>query len=328
MRAIRFHELGDAEVLQLDEVERATPKHGELLARIERASVNGLDTLFRATDDQFMPPRQPWIPGSDFAGVVEEVGPGVDGFEPGDRVAGVALGAFLPGTYAEYVAAPVDRVAAIPDGVGFDEAAGVGHAGMSAWHSLIDHASLEPTQTLLVHGGSGGVGHIAVQLGAHVGAEVIATSKSAERRAWLLDHGAAVALDYRGDDLMAQIVEAATGGEVEVILDGHIDHYLELDLEVLARDGIILNLEFSDHHGTASFSGRHTRMGNKAEAHIQFIGTGLAPDLAGTLARLLRLVDEGHIEVVIENVFDLADAAAAQDYFEEHSYVGKVLLDP
>lgn len=328
MRAIRFHEHGDAEVLRVDEVDRPTAKRGQVLARIEYASVNGLDTLFRSPDDQFMPPYLPWIPGSDFGGIVEAVGEDVDGFEPGDRVAGMALGGFFPGTYAEFVAAPVDRVTHLPDGVGFDEAAAVGHVGMSAWHSLVDHAGLEPMQTLLIHGATGGVGHVAVQLADVMGAEVIATSKAEERREWLRDHGADVTLDYRRDDLRDAILDAATDDEVDVILDAHIDEYLELDLEVLAKDGVILNLEFSDHHGTASFSGRHTRMGNKTEARIQFIGTAHTPDLAGTLASLLRLVEDGDIEVVIDRIFDLEEAEAAQRYYEENSFLGKVLLEP
>lgn len=328
MRAVRYHEQGAPDVLGVDEVDEPTAGDGQVVARVEAASVNGIDLLFRGEDDQLVPPRLPWVPGSDFAGVVEAVGRGVREFEVGDRVAAAELGIFLPGTYAEYVAVPTDWVARVPDGVSSEEAAALGHVGLSTWHGLIDRAGLEPAETLLVHGGSGGVGHVAVQLGAVAGADVIATSSSAERRDWISEHGATHVLDYRSDGFRDALDAAAPARGIDVILDGHLDRYLELDLEVVAQHGRIVSLEFSDHHGTAQFSGRHTRMGNKKDAGIQFVGSMNTPDIGDTLERLLRLVDRGRIEVVVEDTYGLEEAAQAHRDYEQERYVGKLLLIP
>lgn len=328
MRAVRFHEYGDPDALQVDEVESPEPGAGEVLARVEAASVNGIDLLFRDPDDQFQPPQMPWIPGCDFAGVVEAVGSTVDAYAVGDRVAGSELGGFIPGTYAESVAVPTDRIAPLPESVGFAEGAAIGHVGLTAWRALIHHAGLAPTQTLLVHGGTGGVGHLAVQLAAVVGADVTATSKDAARRDWLADHGADRVLDYSAAGFRDELLETLGAGNVEVVLDGHVDHYLELDLELLTKDGVIVNLEFSEHHGTASFSGRHTRMGNKKEARIQFMGALHTPDVGGTLGRLLGLADDGRLDVVVDETYPLEDAARAQREYRDRDYVGKLVLEP
>ena len=237
MRAVRYHEHGGRDVLQVDEgVERPEPGRNEVLVRVEAAAVNPVDTYFR--DGSYQPAELPMIPGSDFAGEVAAVGDGVEEFAEGDRVFSTGLGNDRQGTCAEYAAAPTDRVAPLPDGIGVREAAGVALVGVTAWRALVDHADLEPAERCLVHGGSGGVGHVAVQIAAAAGAQVTTTA-APEYHSGLEALGADDVLDYGRDDL-AEAVTAV--GEPNVILDHRLDDYLQFDADVAAKNARVVGI--------------------------------------------------------------------------------------
>src|SRR5580700_1407247 len=175
MRAVRFHDYGPPSVLVVDDIDRPTPAAGEVLVHVHAAGVNPVDWKVRAGYlKQYMPVELPHTLGRDFAGTVESVGEGVSGYAVGDRVFGRG-----DGTYAEYAVAPIGTIARIPDGVSFDQAATLHVGGVTAWLALFDSGHLEPGQRLLVQGGAGGVGGIAVQLGHWKGAYVIATASTA-----------------------------------------------------------------------------------------------------------------------------------------------------
>lgn len=327
MRAVRQHETGGPDVLQVDRVESPTPEKGEILVDVRAASVNRLDTLFRAGIDMFQPPT-PSIPGSDFAGTVAAVGPGVEAFAPGDRVHGATLGGRDAGTYAEQITAPVADVARLPAGVSFDEGAAIGHVGVTAWRALVDHGDLEPSKTCLIHGGSGGVGHVAVQLAAATNAFVVGTSGSETRREAVRKLGADVVLDYTDESFDEAVSDAAPDG-VDVVVDAHADEYLGLDLSVLAAGGTIACLEFAtETGGTAALSQRHARIGNWNEATVQFVGATNAPNVRRVLRQLTDLVDRDRLEVTIADRCDLDDAAAAHARLESDRFVGKLVLQP
>ena len=161
MRAVRLHEYGPPSVLIVDDVDRPVPAAGEVLIRVHAAGVNPIDWKLRAGFlQQFMPVTLPHIPGLDVAGTVEALGDGVTEFAVGERVFGRGTG-----TYAEFAVAPTTTIAQIPDGVSFEQAAPLHVGGETAWVALFDDARLEASQRLLVQGGAGGVGAIAVQLG-------------------------------------------------------------------------------------------------------------------------------------------------------------------
>ena len=175
MRAVRFHEYGDPSVLRVDEVPRPRPGAGEVLIEVRAAGVNPIDWKLRSGQLQaFLPVELPYVPGIDLAGTVSELGPGVLELTVGDDVFGRGQGA-----YAEYATAPAQSIARKPGALSFGQAATLPVGGVTAWWGLFETAGLESGQRLLVHGGAGGVGGLAVQLGRWKGAHVIATTSTA-----------------------------------------------------------------------------------------------------------------------------------------------------
>lgn len=217
IRAIRLHEHGGPDVLTLDEVERPEPGPGEVRIDAEAIGVNPVDTYFRAGD--YPVPELPFVPGSDVAGTVSAVGQRVDRFDVGDRVYATGLGNGRSGTYAEACLAPAEFVAPLPESVSAADGAALSLVGMTAWQAFVEHAAVEPGETVLIHGASGGVGHIAVQLAATMGGHVVATA-SERYHEQLADLGADVTVDYRSDDLEERI-EATEAPSV--ILDTRFD---------------------------------------------------------------------------------------------------------
>ncbi|HVC04711.1 MAG TPA: NADP-dependent oxidoreductase, partial [Candidatus Acidoferrales bacterium] len=191
MRAARFHEYGPPSVLVVDLVPRPVPKEGEVLIHVHTAGVNAIDWKLRAGYLQaYMPMELPATPGIDVAGTVEEVGSGVTAFAVGDDVFGRGVG-----TYAEYAVGKVATLAHIPDGVSFDQAATLHVGGVVSWVGLFDVAHVEPGQRVLIQGGTGGVGSIAVQLAHWKGAHVIATTSTANVE-YVQSIGADEVVDY------------------------------------------------------------------------------------------------------------------------------------
>jgi len=318
IRAIRLHEHGGPDVLTLEEIERPEPGPGEVRIDAEAVGVNPVDTYFRAGD--YPVPGLPFVPGSDVAGTVGAVGPGVDRFAVGDRVYATGLGNGRSGTYAEACLAPVDFVAPLPESVSAADGAALSLVGMTAWQAFVEHAEIEPGETVLIHGASGGVGHIAVQLADQMGALVVATaSESAHDE--LADLGADVTVDYHGDDLAARI-EAAD--PPSVILDTHFDEYLQLDADVAADGARVVCI------GNATEQARFhdANVAKSKELTYQFMSMYNTPDKSRVLARLATLAERGAVTPTIHRRYDLADAAAAQRDVLEESFLGKLVLEP
>ncbi|MFB6137903.1 MAG: NADPH:quinone reductase [Halobacteriaceae archaeon] len=318
MRAVRYHEHGGPSVLTVDEVERPDPGHGEVRIDVRAVGVNPVDTYLR--EGSYEPPVRPMIPGSDVAGLVSAVGPGVDRLAAGDRVFATGLGRDRQGTYAESVLAPASSVAALPGGITFREGAAVALVGLTAWRALIDHARLEPAERCLVHGGNGGVGHVAVQLAAAAGADVTATARPPYHGA-LSDLGASDVLDYRqAQDALADGIRAA--GRPDVVLNHRLDEYLSLDAAVAAPDATVVGIGNQAAAATlADIPGARAR-----ELAVQFMVMFNAPDVAGVLARLADLMRDGDLAPEVARTYDLAEAATAQRAVLEESFLGKVVL--
>jgi NADPH:quinone reductase-like Zn-dependent oxidoreductase len=323
MRAVRYHEAGGPEVLQLEEVERPDPGPGEVLVEVEAASVNPVDAKFRA----WGVPSMPKTTGSDFAGTVAAAGAGTD-YAAGDRVFGTGLHTdrFSGGSFADYAVAPTDLLAALPESVTFAEGAAVALVGVTAWRAFVDHAGLEPGATAFVHGGNGGVGHVAVGLADALGARPVATARP-EHHDTVRGFGAAAVLDYDRDDLAAAAREAIDGG-ADAVLDHMPDRYFGVDVELAGQEGdvaVIAGEEATVPDVTAARS-------KELDLHMMSM-SNLAthpgmPDMAPILERLGRLLAEDRLKVAIDRTHSLEEAAEAHRAVLEDSVVGKIVVEP
>ena len=319
MRAVRYHEHGDPSVLQVDDLNRPTPGPNEVLLEIRAASVNAVDTRFRA--GTYGSVSLPAIPGGDAAGIVREVGSEVSAFAVGDRVFASGMGHDNSGTFAEYGVVPAMKVAHLPESVSFREGSALANVGVTAWMALVERVGLEPTEYCLVHGGNGGVGHTAVQLATTMGADVIATAGSETTREGVRELGAIAALDYNSETLEADIREATDGAGVNVIIDHHLDDYLGLDFAVAAQGARIL-----------SITGDISRVKDAPLQHKELTLRGLS--IANTqnrqplLQRIARLMTRGNLTAEIAATYDLDEAAKAHQTVTEGGYVGKVVVTP
>ncbi len=317
MRAVRYHEHGGPEVLQVDEVPRPEAGHDELLVRVEAAGVNPVDTYFR--EGEYSLPGLPWTPASDAAGVIEAVGDGVEAFDPGDRVFATGLGRDRQGTCAEYVTVPEGLAATLPEACGFDEGAALALVGVTAWQALVHHGAVEPGQRVLIHSGSGGVGHVAVQLAAAAGARVTTTASPAYH-----DHlyalGAETVLDYDRDDLADAVADA---GAPDLILDTLADAYFELDGAVAARDATIVGI--GNDSATAPVP---MGPGKFKDLRFQVMSMFNTPDTSAVLARLATLMAAGEVVPEIAGTYDLEGTVDAQRDVLEESFLGKLVVTP
>ena len=323
MRAVRFHEHGGTDVLQVDEVDRPDPADDEVVVAVRGAGVNPVDTYFR--DGSYEPFTLPMIPGVDVAGEVAAVGDGVaesGEFAEGDAVFGTGLGNDRYGAYAEYVAVPTDRLARLPDGANLESMGGAGVAGMTAWRGLIDKAALEPAETVLIHGGSGGVGHAAVQIAAAAGAHVVTTAAPSYHDR-LAELGADAVLDYGRDDLADAVRETGDGG-VDVVLDHRLDDYLQFDAEVANAGARVVGIGENDPEVGFSNDG----VARSKDVSYHFMSMFNTPDLSVPLRRLAGLVDAGDFEVDVARTYSLDEAAEAQRVVMEESFLGKLVLAP
>lgn len=321
MKAITLHEHGGPDTLQLEEIDRPEPARNELLIEVEAAGVNPVDTYFR--EGSYTPVGLPFTPGVDFAGTVEAVGTEVDSFEPGDPVFGTGIGnSSYQGAYAEYAVVPIDRTVHRPDGVDPVTAGGAGVVAATAWRALIEHAELRPAETVLVHGGSGGVGHAAIQLAAASGARVLATASPAYHE-HLRSLGADVVFDYAREDLATAVREASDGG-VSVILDHRLDDYLQFDASVAAAGGRIVGIGENDRK--VSFTDV-TAVRSK-DLSYTFMSLFNTPNLLVALRAIAQFLSEGDLDIHVADFFDLADAPDAHRAVMTDSFLGKLVIQP
>lgn len=305
MAAVRFHEYGPPEVLRLESVERPQPGAGEVLVRVRAAGVNPIDWKIRAGYlQQFMPLDLPHILGIDVAGVVEEVGADVDDLAAGDEVFGRGAG-----TYAELAVAPAVSLAHKPAGVAFEDAATLGVGGITSWVGLFDVAKLEPGQRVLVQGGAGGVGSLAVQLARWKGAHVIATAGAANA-----DHVRALGADEVIDYTATSFEDAVSA--VDVVFDTVGGEVTERSWAVLASGGMLVVIASMPDPETAAARGVRTSgvQAPQATSHI--------------LEQLARLVESGDVKPQLGQVFALDQAAAAHTASETGHGRGRIVLRP
>ncbi|ELZ55544.1 MULTISPECIES: NADPH:quinone reductase [unclassified Haloferax] len=321
MRAVRFHDHGGRDVLQVDDIDTPEPAAGEVLVEVAAAGVNPVDTYFR--EGSYQPFAMPMIPGVDVAGTVAAVGAGVTGFEAGDHVVGTGIGKDHYGGYAEFAAVPTDRLAVLSDDVDLVAAGGAGVAGVTAWRALVDHGGMQLGDTVLIHGGSGGVGHAAVQLAAASGARVIATA-APDYHDRVAELGADVVLDYDRDDLADAVGAAATGDGVDLTLDHRMDDYLQFDADVAAHGGRIVGIGENDPE--VGFDLSSSARGK--DLSLTMMSMFNTPDLSAPLRELAGQMGAGEFEIDVARTYDLDEAAEAHRAVMEDSVLGKLVITP
>jgi NADPH:quinone reductase len=324
MRVIEVPKPGGAEALCLGEQPVPQPGPGEVLIKVAAAGLNRADILQRQGYYPSPPGSPPW-PGLEVAGSIAAVAPDVSEFKPGDAVCALLGG----GGYAEYCTAPVGQVLAVPAGLGPLEAASLPEAYFTVWSNVFDLARLQAGQTLLVHGGSSGIGVAAIQLARARGAKVLATAGSADKCRLCESLGAARGINYRNEDFVALSRELTGGAGVDVVLDMVGGPYAQRNLDALAFAGriVVIAVQGGREAGIDLLKLMHKR--------AQLTGTTLRSQplafKAAIKAALLRevwpLFESGRLRPVIDRVFPLAEAAAAHAYMESGQHQGKLVLD-
>jgi NADPH:quinone reductase-like Zn-dependent oxidoreductase len=306
MKAIVVHEYGGPEVLKYEDVPRPEPKEDEILVRVIAAGVNPVDGLIRSGRyAQFFKTKLPLIPGYDISGTVEKAGAQMKKFKVGDPVYAY-IGSKEGGGYAEYALATEKEVSLKPRSLNYIEAAAVPLAAETAWQALIDTAKLSTGQTVLIHGGSGGVGSFAIQIAKARGAKVIATA-STPNQDLLKQLGADVAIDYT----KTKFEDVAK--DVDVVLDSVGKDTLARSYGVVKKGGFIVTLVAKPDQAELDKHG------------IRGAGLSVGPN-SGELAEIGKLIDEKKIKVIISQVLPLTDAAKAQAQADTHHTRGKIVL--
>lgn len=324
MKAIVAEELGEPEVLRYVDVERPSPGEGEVLIEVKAAGINYADTMRRR--DQYLTRQEfPFTPGSEAAGVVAEVGPGVDNASEDDRV--VTL--LDTGGYAEYAVAPASSLIPIPDGLGFDEAAAVPLQGLTAYHIIKTSGALKEGESVLVHAAAGGVGTLAVQMAKLLGAgKVIATASTDEKLELARSLGADVLIDYSGDDWPEKVREATDGEGADVILEMVGADFPEKNLECLATFGrmVVYGAASGDRGSIVPAA-----LMNRCHSVVGFwlIPVAQRPGLfAQGLEETLGWIASGDLKLTIGVTYPLEDAAEAHADLEGRKTTGKLILNP
>lgn len=326
MKAIAFDQPGGPEALHLVERPRPVPAAGEVLIRVVAAGVNRVDVLQRL--GRYTPPHGPKdIPGVEVSGVVEARGSGAQRFNIGDPVCALVIG----GGYAEFVSVPEGQVLPIPGELDFIQAAAVPETFFTVWAAQYDHGHLLPGESLLVHGGSSGIGTTAIMLAKALGAgPIFATAGSAEKCRACENLGATRAIDYRREDFVAVVREATNGRGVDVILDMVAGSYVPRNLELLADDGRLVFISAMEREFTGSFDVLQMMFRRLVITGISLRGQSV-PRKTAIAERVERhawpLLADGRIAPVIDTVYPLAEAAAAHARLESSGHIGKLVLE-
>lgn len=322
--AIRIHETGGPEVLRLEEVTLGTPGPGEVRLRHTAIGLNFIDTYFRSGLYP-APGGLPFTPGNEAAGIVLQVGEGVSGFKPGDRVAyGSSLGAYCSERIIS--AAPLVK---LPDSIADETAAAMMLKGMTARYLLRQTHKVKAGDTLLVHAAAGGVGQILCQWATHLGATVIATVGSAAKAEIARDCGAAYVINYSEEDFVARVKDITEGALCDVVYDGVGQATYPASLDCIKPRGLFAS--FGNASGAiTNFSLLALSQKGSLYATRPTLATHVATreDLLANVADLFEVVSSGVVKIPVNQRYPLADAADAHRDLEARRTTGSTVLLP
>jgi putative PIG3 family NAD(P)H quinone oxidoreductase len=323
MRAVTVTEPGGPEVLSVEELPDPVAGPGEVVLDVAAAGLNRADLLQRQGHYP-PPPGASEIIGMECSGTVAEVGEGVTGWSVGDQACALLAG----GGYASRVGVPAGQLLPVPAGVDLVTAAALPEVACTVWSNVFMVAGLKPTETFLVHGGAGGIGTFAIQLAHQLGARVLTTAGTEEKRAACLALGADVAIDYRAQDFVAEAKDATDGRGVDVVLDNMGAKYLARNLDALATEGRLVVI------GMQGGTKAEIDLGLLLRKRAAVIGTTLrarpvaekSAICASVAEHVWPLVAEGLVRPVVHGTVPLEEAAAAHALMESGEHSGKILL--
>ena len=322
MKAIQIHETGGPEVLTLAELPIPQPGPGQVLIRVEAVGVNFIEIYFRKGTYKA---ALPLTPGSEAAGTVEELGPGVTGFAAGDAVASVAV----LGSYAEYALVPASALVKMPDGLSMQQAAAAMLQGMTAHYLSHSTYPLKAGETALVHAGAGGVGLLLTQMAVRLGARVITTVSTPEKAELSRDAGASDVILYTEQEFEPEVKRLTGGKGVDVVYDSVGKTTFEGSLNCLRPRGLLALFGASSGpvppFDLIQLSGRGSLFVTRPTLW-HYVAT--RAELEWRSGDVLGWAAKGELKLRTEYVYPLSDAAQAQIDMEERKTFGKILLEP
>jgi len=326
MKAVEIRSFGAPEVLVLAERPDPQPGAGEVLVRVAASGVNRPDVLQRK-GAYAPPPGASDLPGLEFAGEIvggDAAAMKSAGFKVGDRVCALVAG----GGYAQLAVAPVSQCLPVPKGLSDAEAAGLPETFFTVWTNVFDRAGLKAGETLLVHGGTSGIGVTAIQLGKAFGARVIVTAGSAEKCSACLAIGADAAINYKEQDFVEEVKRLTGGRGADVVLDMVAGPYVAREVQCLADDGRIVIIAVqggvkSEFNAGDVLRRRLTISGSTLRPRPESFKAAIAASLR---AKVWPLIEAGRIKPLVYRVLDAAQAADAHTLMESGAHVGKIIL--
>jgi NADPH2:quinone reductase len=323
MTAIAIREPGGPEMLVPEKRPMPHPGEGEVLVKVAAAGVNRPDVIQRK--GHYPPPKGASdIPGLELAGEVVAIGTGTKRWKVGDKLTALVTG----GGYAQYCVVPEPQALPIPTGFSMVEAAAMPETFFTVWHNVFERGLLKSGETFLVHGGSSGIGTVAIMLAKAFGARVFATAGSAEKCEACKKLGAEIAVNYKTEDFVA-ILKAATGDAgVNVILDMVGGDYIDRNYQLATMDGRVIQIAFlSSSKANVDFRLMLTK-------RLTHTGSGLRPRSVADKGKMARAMEEkvwpilnaGKVKPVIDSTFPLAEAAKAHARMETSQHIGKIVL--
>lgn len=321
MRAVTLPSYGGPEVLTVAEVPDPEVGPGEVLVDVAATAVNRADVLQRMGFYNPPPGASPY-PGLECSGRIAALGDDVAGWQVGDEVCALLSG----GGYAERVAVPAAQLLPVPDGVSLVDAAGLPEVACTVWSNVFQLAALQPSEVLLVHGGTSGIGTMAIQLAARHDARVFCTVGSEEKARRAEELGAERAIRYRDEDFV-EVVRAAAGG-ADVVLDNMGAKYLARNVDVLSTNGRLVVIGMQG--GSRGELDLGALLAKRAAVHATSLRARPAAEKAAivesVLAGVWPAIENGEVRPVIDRVLPLDAVAEAHRVMEESSHVGKILL--
>ncbi|MER6284993.1 NAD(P)H-quinone oxidoreductase [Streptomyces sviceus] len=323
MHAITIPEPGGPEALVWSEVPDAVPGEGEVLVEVVAGAVNRADILQRQGFYNPPPGASPY-PGLECSGRIVEIGPGVSGWAVGDEVCALLAG----GGYAEKVAVPAGQLLPVPKDLDVKRAAALPEVVCTVWSNVFMVAHLRPGETLLVHGGSSGIGTMAIQLAKAVGAKVAVTAGTPEKLERCAELGADILINYREQDFVEEVRKATDGAGADVILDNMGAKYLDRNVNALAVNGRLAIIGMQG--GVKGELNIATLLNKRAAISATSLRARPPAEKTAIVAAVREhvwpLLDAGHIRPVVDRELPMSDAAAAHRVVEESGHIGKVLL--
>ena len=321
MRAVTLPSYGGPEVLTLADVPDPELGPGEVLVEVAATAVNRADVLQRRGFYEPPPGASPY-PGLECSGRIVELGGDVAGWEVGDEVCALLAG----GGYAERVAVPAGQLLPVPQGVSLTEAAALPEVVCTVWSNVFQLAALQPGEVLLVHGGTSGIGTMALQLAARHGARVLCTVGTPEKASRAVELGAERAINYRDEDFV-EVVRGAAGG-ADVVLDNMGGAYLGRNVDVLATGGrlVVIGLQ-GGVNGELDLGRLLTKRASVAATSLRARSlTDKAGIVESVLAGVWPAIEAGEVRPVVDRSLPLEQVAEAHRALEASEHVGKILL--